>query len=132
MQIVVGIILVLHGLVHLLYLGQSARLFHLRPEMTWPEGSWAFSNLLGDSVVRSIAGVSLGLAAVGFVVGGIALFASQAWWRPLVVGWAVFSALIFVFMWDGQAQALSNKGLFAILINLVIVVAILIFKWPNV
>jgi len=59
--------------------------------------------------VRSIAGVSLGLAAVGFVVGGIALFATQAWWRPLVVGSAVFSALIFVFMWTDRRRSYRTK-----------------------
>jgi len=131
MQIGVGIFLVLHGLVHLLYLGQSARLFQLRPEITWPDGSWAFSKLLGDESVRSIAGVSCGLAAIGFVVGGIALFATQAWWRPVATGSAAFSALVFVLLWDGQVQALSNKGLFAILINLVIVAAVLILRWPR-
>jgi hypothetical protein len=42
-----GIFLVLHGLVHLLYFGQSARYFELKPGMTWPDGAWAFSRLLG-------------------------------------------------------------------------------------
>ena len=130
-QIVIGIFLVLHSLVHLLYLGQSARLFQLQPGMTWPDGSWAFSRLLGDELVRSLAGVSCGLAAIGFVVGGIAIFVTQAWWRPVVIGSAAFSALIFIFLWDGQVHALANKGLFAILINLVILVALLMFRWPR-
>src|SRR4030042_3993097 len=105
-QILVGIFLVLHGLVHFLYLGQSVRLFQLQPGMTWPDGSWVFSRLLGDELVRSLAGVSCGLAAIGLVVGGIALFVTQAWWRPVVIGSSAFSALIFVFFWDGQVQAL--------------------------
>ena len=130
-QIVIGVFLVLHGLVHLLYLGHSARLFKLQPEMTWPDGSWAFSRFLGDDLVRSLAGVSCGSAAIGFVVGGIAIFVAQAWWRPVVIGSAVFSALIFIFLWDGQAHALANKGLFAILINLVILFALLMFQWPH-
>ena len=130
-QIVIGIFLVLHGLVHFLYLGQSARLFQLQPGMTWPDGSWAFSRLLGDELVRSLAGVSCGLAAIGFVIGGIAIFVMQAWWRPVVIGSAAFSALIFIFLWDGQMRALANKGLFAILINLVILVALLIFRWSR-
>ena len=78
-QIVTGIFLVLHGLVHLLYLGQSARLFELRPGMVWPDGSWAFSGLLGDEPSRIIASVSCVLAAIGFVAGGIGIFAAQAW-----------------------------------------------------
>jgi len=71
------------------------------------------------------------LTAIGFVIGGIALFAAQAWWRPVVVAISVFSAVIFILFWDGQLQALANKGLFAILINLAILVALLVFRWPR-
>ncbi len=130
-QIVIGIFLVLHGLVHLLYFGQSVRLFQLQPGMVWPDSSWAFSRLMGNEVARALASVSCVLAAIGFVVGGIAIFGTQAWWRPLVIGSAVFSALIFILFWDGQVQALANKGLFAILINLVVLITLLVFHWPR-
>jgi hypothetical protein len=43
MTLVLGLFLILHGLVHLLYLGQSARLFELRSGMVWPDHSWAFA-----------------------------------------------------------------------------------------
>jgi len=36
MNFILGIFFILHGLVHLLYAGQSLRLFELRPGMTWP------------------------------------------------------------------------------------------------
>ena len=42
--------------------------------MIWPDGSWAFSRLLGDAGTRNLASVLLVLAAIGFVIGGI-LFA---------------------------------------------------------
>ena len=130
-QIVTGIFFVLHGLVHLLYTGQSTKLFQLQPGMTWPDGSWAFSRLLGDELVRSVAGVSCVLAAMGFVAGGIAIFAAQAWWRPVVIGSAAFSALIYILLWDGQLNALANKGLFAIIINFAVLAAVLILRWPR-
>ena len=50
-----GVFLILHGLVHLLYAGQSWELFELRPEMTWPEGSWLISKILGDQAARMLA-----------------------------------------------------------------------------
>ncbi len=130
-QIVTGVFLVLHGLVHLFYLGQSARLFELQSEMVWPDGSWAFSKLLGGEATRSLASILCVLAAIGFVVGGIGIFVSQAWWRPVVMGSAAFSAVIFILLWDGQMQMLANKGLFGILINLAILVALLAFRWPR-
>ena len=130
-SIIFGIFLILHGLVHLLYSGQSLRLFELQPGMTWPDGSWAFAGLLGNEATRFLASTLLILAAIGFVAGGIGIFASQAWWRSTVLGSAAFSAAIFILLWDGHLQSLANKGLVGILINLVILIALLVFRWPH-
>jgi hypothetical protein len=99
--------------------------------MAWPDGSWAFSKLLGEGATRWLAGIACVLAAVGFVAGGIGIFLGQAWWRPLVVGSAAFSAAIFVLFWNGKLEKLANKGAIAILINVAILVAVLIFQWPD-
>ena len=40
-RIIFGIFIILHGLVHLLYFGQSTRYFELQPGMVWPDGAWA-------------------------------------------------------------------------------------------
>jgi len=123
--------MVLHGLVHVLYFGHSRRLFEIKPGLPWPDGSWAFSKLLGDSATRLLASILCVLAAVGFVVGGAGIFADQAWWHPVVVGSAAFSAIIFILFWDGKLQMLDGKGLFAIIINIAIMVALLILHWPD-
>lgn len=131
LMFIVGVFLVLHGLVHLLYFGQSRRFFELQPGMVWPDGSWAFARLLGEDATRWLAGLACILAALGFVAGGAAIFAGQSWWRPLVVGAAAFSAAIFVLAWDGGFQRLADKGAIAILINLTILLAVLILEWPD-
>ena len=131
LKFIVGVFIVLHGLVHLLYFGQSRRLFELQPGMVWPDGSWAFSKLLGEGATRSLASIACVLAALGFVAAGIAIFVGQSWWRPVVVGAAAFSAAIFVLFWDGGLQKMADKGVIAILINLAILVAVLIFRWPD-
>ncbi len=128
---ITGVFFVLHGLVHLLYFGQSWRLFELRPKMVWPDGAWAFSRLLGDETTRLLASISCVLAAIGFVAGGTGIFARQAWWHPVVVGAAVFSAVIFVLFWNGEMQNLNDQGAIAILINIAILVAVLILRWPD-
>ena len=130
-RIVLSIFVVLHGLVHLLYVGHSRRIFELQPGMVWPDGSWAFSRILGDEGARLLSAVLLVLAAVGFVAGGAAIFFRQAWWRPVVVGAAAFSAAIFVLFWDGAWQNLDDKGAIALLINTAILVAVLVFQWPD-
>jgi len=130
-RIVLGVFLVLHGLVHLLYLGQSARRFELQPGMTWPDGSWAFARLLGNNRTRTLAGICCGLAAVGFVLGGVAIFAGQSWWQMPVVASAASSAAIYVLFWNGRVRQLANQGVFALLINAAIVVAVVVFRWPD-
>ncbi len=130
--ILTGIFFILHGLVHMLYFGQSARYFELQPGMVWPEGSWALSRLLGDTATRNLASILLVLAAIGFVVGGIGLFAKQAWWRPTIVAVAIFSSIIYLLLWDAGWEHLDNKGGVGILINLAILAALLIFQWPHI
>lgn len=130
-RILFGIFFVLHGLVHLLYFGQSARYFVLQPGMVWPDGSWAFSRLIGEAGNRNLASLLLVLAAIGFAVGGIGIFAKQAWWRPAIVFTSVFSSMLYLLFWDGGFQHLDNKGGVGILINLAILAALLIFQWPK-
>lgn len=131
LRIILGVFFLLHGLVHLLYLGQSARLFELQSGMVWPDGSWAFTRLFGDEATRILVSILCILTTIGFVAGAIGIFVSQSWWRPVVVGSAAFSAVIFILCWNGKFQMLSNNGIFGILINLAILVALLILRWPR-
>jgi hypothetical protein len=124
LRFIVGVFIVLHGLVHLLYVGQSRRLFELRPGMVWPDGSWAFSALLGDGRTRLLASVSCALAAIGFVAGGVGILAGQAWWRSVTVGVTVLSMVLYVLLWDGALQNLHDKGAAGLLINAAILTAI--------
>jgi hypothetical protein len=130
-RILFGVFMVLHGLVHLLYFGQSARYFELKPGMVWPDGAWAFSRLVGDQATRNLASISLILAAIGFVADGAGIFVGQAWWRPVVVGAAAFSSIVFILFWNGSLQNLDGQGGVGILINLAILVAVLILRWPD-
>lgn len=130
--VVVGIFFILHGLVHLLYAGQSWRLFELRPKMTWPDGAWLVSMIFSLETTRTLAGVSLVIAALGFLAGGLGLFLRQAWWQPSTLGAAVLSILVFVSFWDGKSKELADQGGVGVLIDLAILAVILIFHWPSV
>ncbi len=131
MTIIMSIVIILHGLVHLLYLGQSQRLFELQPGMVWPDDAWAFSALLGGQTTRSLASVACGVVAIGFVVGGVGLLAGQSWWRAVVVAASILSVVVFVLFWDGTTRHLDDQGTFAILINLALLVAVLVLRWPG-
>ena len=108
--ILMGIFFLLHGMVHLLYAGQSWRLFELRSEMTWPDSSWASSKLLGDPTTRLLATVFLVLAALGLALSGLGLFFRTDWWRSVVIGSTVFSSILFFVLWDGKFHALADQG----------------------
>lgn len=128
-RIFFGVFIILHGLVFLLYFGQNRRLFELRPGMVWPDGSWAFSKLLGDSAVRKLASIALILAATGFVTAGLAILLSSTWWRAAVVGTAVFSSLIIILFWDGKLHKLDDQGGIGLLINIAILIAAFVPGW---
>ena len=131
MRFIFGTFILLHSLVHILYFGQSARFFELKPGMVWPDGSWVFSRLLGDGVARNLASILLILAAIGLVVGGIGILVSQAWWRPVVVGGAIFSSVVFILFWNGRMQNLDGQGGIGLLIDIAILLAVLLLRWPQ-
>lgn len=130
-RILFGIFIVLHGLVHLLYFGQSAGFFELQPGMVWPDGAWAFSKYLGNENTRMLANILLVLAALVFIVGGVAILANQDWWRMIVISAAIFSTTIYLVLWNGRFENLANNGWVGIIINLVILITMLLFQWPK-
>jgi hypothetical protein len=117
--------------VHVLYFGQARRFFEMQEGLQWPDGAWAFSRLLGVEGTRWLAACACVLAALGFVAGGLAIFVGWSWWRPVVVGSAAFSTAIWILFWNGTLQRLSEQGLIAILINAAILIALLVFGWPD-
>ena len=117
---------VLHGFVHLLYAGQSWRLFQLESSLLWPDGSWAFARLLGDGATRGLASAACVVCALGFGAAGLGMLLAQAWWRPTVAGAAALSIVVFALFWDGELQNLDGKGGIAILIDAVILAALLL------
>ena len=97
-RIVAGVLLIAHGLVHLLY-------FVPNPDQAkWPftvERSW----LLGEAVRRPVL-----IALVAVTVGGFALLAASVWGVPWVsAAWPVFaivgagaSLAALLLFWDTQ------------------------------
>jgi hypothetical protein len=119
-----GVFIILHGLVHLLYFGQSQRRFELRPGMVWPDSSWIFSRFIGVKALRPLASIALVLTACGFITGGVGILMSFSWELTIVLGSAIFSSLVFVLFWDGNLQKLDDQGGIGVLINIAIILAV--------
>lgn len=131
MSYIIGVFLLLHSLVHLLYFGQSTRYFELKPGMAWPDGAWAFSKLLGEGATRNLASIALIMAAMGLAASGIGILVGQAWWRPLVLGATAFSSVLFVLFWNGRTQNLDGQGGVGLLIDMAILAAVLLLRWSS-
>jgi len=132
MNILFGVFLLAHGLVFGMYAAHAMRLFELKPGMTWPDASWALSGLIGDSAVRWIVAAVFLFVAVTFAVSGAALVFRQPWWAIVAAAAAVTSTIVILLVWNGRLQGLSEQGLYAVIINVVVVVSALVLHWPKI
>ena len=132
MNVVFGIFVALHGVVHLLYFGHTARYFELKPGLTWPVGSWVFSHWSAEGGVRVLVSVLLVLAGIGFIASGIGILTSQIWWRPVIIAIAILSSLIYILFWNGRMQNLDGQGVVGVLINVLLLVIVVLVHWPKV
>ena len=71
MIIAIGIVLILHGLVHIWYIVLNQGLIEFRPEMGWTGNSWILSNFLGAEVTQPLATILYGISAITLVIAGI-------------------------------------------------------------
>jgi hypothetical protein len=131
LKFIVAIFLILHGLVHLLYSAHSWRLFELKPGMVWPEGSWAFSSLLGDAMTRSIASILMVVIALGFVSGGAAILFRQHWWQVVSASSATLSVASYIILWNGKIANLDGQGAIGLLISLAVFLLVTVAHWPR-
>ena len=120
-RLLVGVVIVLHGLVHIWYFVLARRLIQFKPEMGWFGKSWLFTNLIGDTATRTLASILLLLATAGLSAGGIGFLAQQQWARPVLIASAAVSAIVLLLFWDGSMQFVVQKGLIGLLIDVAII-----------
>jgi hypothetical protein len=109
LKIIFGIFIILHGLVHLFYFGQSLRFFELTPEFVWPDGGWAFGRLLSVENNRKLAAILLVACMILFLLGGIVLFQNQPWWQQVVILASIFSSIVFLLFLGRSFQDAVRK-----------------------
>lgn len=127
LKIGIGIFIVLHGLVYLLYFGLSRKLFELdKPLVGFPERSWLFSKFLNESAVRSLASLLFALTILILVVSGTLFLFDVNGWRSVLMFAAVFASVTTILFWDGKLQRLPDKGFIGVLINVVILGAVIL------
>jgi hypothetical protein len=96
-RIIVGLLLVAHGLIHLMW-------FASNDDPKWPfrlDRSW----LLPESTRRPVAIALITLIVVGFALLGLAVWGVPGLasiWPALLIGAAVASLAVLVLFWDRQ------------------------------
>lgn len=94
LRVVVGVLLVAHGLVHLLYLAPDVSEFSLERSWLVPEGGR-----------RPVAYVLMALTVIGFLLVALAVWqvpGLTSAWPALTVVAAALSTVLLVLFWNGQ------------------------------
>jgi hypothetical protein len=118
---ILAIIVGAHGVGHVLFLvavlgiadwGQSSH-------------SWLLSN---ESAAKIAGGIIWGVALLGFVAAAIGLFGELAWWRTVAVIVSIVSLVGLALFWDNPP---TQPAVAAAVFNVVVLLALLVFKWPS-
>jgi hypothetical protein len=121
MRFAVGAFIILHGLVHAMYVGQALQWFELRVGMAWPIGAQFLPSGISDGVLRTSTAISIGIASAALVAGGVGVLLDAGWGGSVTVASAIVVSLLHVLLWDGDMKTSPDQGLYGIIINVVIV-----------
>ena len=104
MRVLIGVLLLLHGLIHIA-LGVIPNPDAAQPVVATFLSDWAGSWLLGGLSGKTLRVIGLVLAIVagiGFVGAGLAMFSfvlPHDWWRALAIGSSAVSLVLCVLFW---------------------------------
>ena len=126
LKIIVAIFLILHGLVHAILAMSPNPNAAEAVFATFFSRSWLLSGLgLSETACRMVAILLATIATVGFVAAGLALLDTLVpfdWWPTLAIVSAVVSLFLLVIFWHRYLVV-------GVLIDIVILVALLLFNW---
>jgi hypothetical protein len=128
-RLVIGIVLIAHGIGHILGVLSMTRLGGER----WNSRSWLLTDSIGDSAAKVVAFVLWVVGCAVFVVAGLALLEvgfPESWWQPLAVGGGFLSLTSLALFWNAFPVLFPNK-IGAIAVNLTAIVGLLLADWPT-
>lgn len=121
LRILLAVMVGAHGIGHILFL------IPLISSASW--GQAAQSWLLGDGGLAKGLGALIWLVAlVGFLAAAFGIFRETAWWQTAAVVSAAVSTAGLVLFWTRPS---TSPAISALIFNLLILAALLIFHWPT-
>ena len=122
LRIVLAIVVGAHGIGHILFL------MPLISNTNW--GQAAQSWLLGDGGLAKVVGILIWLVAlVGFLAAAFGMFQETDWWQMAAIVSASVSTVGLVLFWTRPS---TSPAISALIFNLLVLAALLIFHWPPV
>jgi len=126
LKIVVGLVLLAHGIGHSMGLLQIFKVASVNPP--WQGDSWILSGVAGPTVTQAVGAIIWTVAIVGFaaVAGVVVGWLPAEWWPPLAIVSSVVS-LVGVAFFPIAFPLFSTIG--AVLVDVVVLAAVLWFHW---
>ena len=98
-QIVIGVFLIAHGLVHLVYASPQPDVPGAKPWSFLTQRWLATRAGLDQAMVFKLGIALISLVIIGFTVSGIGLLFSQEWWRVAAISSSVVSLILLALFW---------------------------------
>lgn len=110
-----------HGIGHVLFLMPTLGL------ASWGQStqSWLLTSLLGDKLTRGFGTLIWVAVILAYLIGVYGFFTQTTWWPQLLVGASGVSAIGLFLFWASSSPVIS-----ALVFDLVIILALQVFKWP--
>lgn len=125
----IGVVLLLHGIGHLLGVLAASSL----GSESWNARSWLLTDAIGEDASRILSIVLWLICLLLLVGGGMALLEigfSESLWKPLIVAGSVMSLVTLAVFWNGFPVLFPNK-IGAIAVDVAALIAILMADWPT-
>ena len=125
-KIIVGVVLLAHGIGHSLGLLQTFKVATINP--AWHGDSWLLTGVAGQTATQVVAAMIWAMSIVGFAALAAVVFGwlPASWWAPLAVGSALVS-LLGVLLFPIAFPTGSTIG--AIVVDIAVIAAVLWFQW---
>ncbi|HET9520009.1 MAG TPA: hypothetical protein VFO73_03065 [Candidatus Limnocylindrales bacterium] len=126
LKIIVGLVLLAHGIGHSMGLLQIFKVASVNPQ--WHGDSWILSGVAGPSVTQAVGAILWTVAIVGFaaVAGVVVGWLPAEWWQPLAIVSSVVS-LVGVVFFPIAFPLVSTVG--AVAVDVAVLAAVLWLHW---
>lgn len=122
-RLILAIVVGAHGIGHTLFLFSCLGV----PNLGQSTRSWLLTNLIGDGGARALGSLLWLITTVAFIGVGVGLYRQQDWWRILGVSAAILSVVGLALFWSSP---ITGPAISALAFNVVILVALLVVRWP--